>query len=182
MGREVRRVPPDWDHPVARRSFGEGYQPMRDRDAEDAWAEWQREYAGWLGGEHARVAAEYGGKDYPPGEPYRAFCRWHGGPPDPAYYRPKWAEGEATWFQAYETVSEGTPVTPPFATKEELIDYLVAHGDYWDQERVRDGTMRGPAGWDRVAAERFVGAGWAPSLVVTSTRSGATVKEPRDGI
>jgi hypothetical protein len=23
---------------------------------------------------------------------------------------------EATWFQAWETVTEGTPVTPPFAT------------------------------------------------------------------
>jgi hypothetical protein len=77
-----------------------------------------------------------------------------------------------TWFQVYETVSEGTPVTPPFATKEELVDYLVANGDFWDQHR-------GDGGWSRENAEAFVGAGFAMSLVV-NTATG-TIKAPRDG-
>lgn len=55
-------------------------------------------------------------------------------PPEREYYR-SWKDEDATWFQVWETVSEGTPVTPPFATKEELIDYLVANGDFWDQKR-----------------------------------------------
>jgi hypothetical protein len=32
--------------------------------------------------------------------------------PPPDHPRDK----EATWFQAWKTVTEGTPVTPPFAT------------------------------------------------------------------
>ena len=56
---------------------------------------------------------------------------------------------EATWFQAWETVTEGTPVTPPFATTDELVDYLVTRGDFWDQER-------GDGPWDRKSAEEFV--------------------------
>lgn len=186
MGREVRRVPPDWQHPrqpcpheswrggcdEAKAHGGECYQPMFDEDAESAWATWQADYAAWIGGEHARVVAEYGDENYPPDEPYRAFCNWHGRPPDPKYYRPKWDDAEATWWQVYQTVSEGTPVTPAFATAEELIDYLATHGDFWDQKR-------GNGPWGRAAAEKFVRSGWAPSLVVTGA---GEVKEPRDGI
>jgi hypothetical protein len=70
---------------------------------------------------------------------------------------------EATWFQAWETVTEGTPVTPPFATTDELVDYLATRGDFWDQER-------GDGPWDRKSAEEFVKAGWAPTLIVTGKR------------
>ena len=187
MGREVRRVPPNWEHPKRERfdyragRRVEEYQPMRGRTAEAAMAEWQEEYAAWLAGEHDRVIAEYGELDYPKAEPYRAFCAWHGEPPDPAYYRPVWDESAATWWQVYETVSEGTPVTPPFATKEELVDYLATHGDFWDQKRRAEGRSTMECGpWDREAAERFVNAGWAPSMVVTNTPAGAEVKTPRD--
>jgi hypothetical protein len=94
-------------------------------------------------------------------------------PPNPDSYRPKF-QTEPTWYQVYETVSEGTPVTPPFATKEELVNYLVEHGDFWDQRR-------GHGGWSRENAERFVGAGWAPSLVTVVSRDGVQIKAPRDG-
>jgi hypothetical protein len=68
---------------------------------------------------------------------------------------------EATWFLAWETVTtEGTPVTPPFATTDELVDYLATPGDFWEQEQ-------GDGPWDRKSAEEFVKAGWAPTLIVT---------------
>lgn len=178
MGREIRRVPPNWQHPKTEQpnhQHEECYQPMRDQDAETAWADWQEEYAAWLAGEHDRVITEYGSASYPKNEPYRAFCTWHGQPPDPKYYRPTWAEGSATWWQVYETVSEGTPVTPPFETAEELIDYLCTHGDFWDQNR-------GSGPWSREAAEKFVGVGWAPSMMMMHTAGGVTIKQPRDGI
>lgn len=79
--------------------------------------------------------------------------------PDPAFYRP-WTDAEATWVQVWETVSEGTPVTPPFATKAELVDYLVAGGDDWDRKR-------GRGGYSREQAVAFVESGWVPSMVVT---------------
>jgi len=81
-----------------------------------------------------------------------------------------------TWFQAYETVSEGTPVTPPFATQEELIDYLATRGDFWDQHR-------GEGPWPRENARKFVlGSGWAPSMIVTTGPAGVDIKTARDGI
>jgi hypothetical protein len=188
MGREVRRVPANWAHPQEehydpfRRVTEMRYQPMRDETAEEAWAEWQADYAKWLAGEHDRVIAKYGAENYPKAEPYRAFCNWHGTPPDPKYYRPDWDATAATWWQVYETVGEGTPVTPPFATPEELVEYLVAHGDFWDQRRRRDGVTSMECGpWDRAAAESFVKRGWAPSMMVRTTPDGADIKLPRDG-
>lgn len=188
MGREIRRVPPNWEHPrrdcthspwkggcdEAKQHGGKCYQPMHDSDAEAAFADWQEEYAEWLAGEHDRVNAEYGEAEYPKAEPYRAFCNWHGQPPDPNYYRTKWDESAATWYQVYQTVSEGSPVTPPFATKEELIDYLVANGDFWDESR-------GKGGWSRENATSFVNRGFAFSMMIERTPAGTRIMEPRDG-
>lgn len=173
MGRELRRVPENWDHPkrsVPNHRLGvmeEQYQPMRDQTAQEAFDEWLSEYQKWLGGEHDKIIAEYGADDYPKTEPYRAFCEWHGSPPTPEYYRPAWKPEELTWWQVWETVSEGTPVTPPFATQAELIEYLVANGDFWDQSRRAEGESVMPCEpWTRQQAESFVlGSGWAPSMV-----------------
>ena len=75
-------------------------------------------------------------------------------------HRPYTTE-EATWFQLWETVSEGTPVSPPFATKEELAEHLAKHGDDWDKSR-------GHGGWGIERARAFVDSGWAPSLMVSN--------------
>ena len=75
------------------------------------------------------------------------------------------------WWQVWETVSEGSPVTPAFATAAELVDYLVANGDAWDQKRLLDpSSWLGRAGWDRAAAAKFVGNGWAPTMISTAGR------------
>lgn len=178
MGREIRRVPPNWKHPtrmVPNHRLGrleEDFQPLYDKDAETAWEEWYADYQAWIGGGFASVLADHPGA-YNAAEPYRSFCDYHGSPPDVRSYRPKW--DNATWFQVYETVSEGTPVTPPFATEEELVDYLVQNGDFWDQRR-------GSGGWKRENAESFVRSRWAPSMMIERTAAGTTIKEPRDGI
>lgn len=186
MGREIRMVPPDWDHPKVMRHYGrEGYQPMRDQTVQEAFEEWQTKYLNWLGGEHDRIIEKCGAADYPKNETYRAFCKWTGQPPDPEYYRPDWPEESMTWFQVYETVSEGTPVTPPFATKEELIEYLVAHGDFWDQKRRAGGQSSMKCDpWERESAERFVnGTGWAPSMIVQHNGDGtAEIKTAGHGL
>ncbi len=186
MGREVRRVPPNWQHPqeekvdMRRQRLEMRYKPMRDRSAESDWEAWQKDFAAWLAGEHDRIIAEYGATDYPKAEPYRAFCKWHGQPPGPDYYLPAWDESTATWWQVYETVSEGTPVTPPFATPEELIDYLVANGDFWDQSRRAEGNSTMSCGpWEREAAEKFVKRGWAPSMMLRMDAEGRTTAAQR---
>src|SRR5690606_18767318 len=93
------------------------------------------------------------------------FWEYEGNPPKREYYR-TYSDAEATWYQVFETVSEGSPVTPPFATKEELIEYLVANGDFLDQQRRAEGRSMPCAPWSRESAERFVNsARHAPSMV-----------------
>lgn len=151
MGREIRRVPANWQHPKQDRYGDDRYQPMYDERFDDAAKEWKNAFAAWERGERPDYASEE--------NKVLEYWEWENPPPDRAYYRP-YSDEEATWVQAYETVSEGTPVSPPFATPAELIDYLAANGDFWDQQR-------GDGPWDRAAAERFVTSGWAPSMIVT---------------
>ena len=163
MGRELRMVPANWDHPKTERPNGElRFQPMHDSRFEDAAAEWKAELQKWDAGE--RPSYYTIDEDNPNPE----YWEYNGNPPDRKYFRP-WKDEEATWFQVWETVSEGTPVSPPFATREELIDYLVANGDFWDQSRRASGRqMYGMScdPWSREQAEAFVnGPGWAPSFV-----------------
>ena len=166
MGREIRMVPPNWDHPKQEGAYDGRLQPMFDCTFEEAAADWKKNFAAWESGERPSYCSE--------DSKTLEFWEWNGEPPERAYYRP-WKDDEATWVQLWETVSEGTPVSPPFATKEELVDYLATHGDFWDQKR-------GSGAWERKAAEKFVAAGWAPSMIVISNPgSPVQIVEPRDG-
>lgn len=165
MGREIRRVIPHWEHPKRKRFNAlqmcdvEEFQPLFDESYSAAMSEWIEQHQLWERGEHPDQ------KDGS-GKGFRYYAQWNGNPPDVEYFRPDWKPEEATWWQVYETVSEGTPVSPPFATREELVEYLVANGDFWDQHGRANGRDVNCAPWSRRAAERFVfGAGWAPSFV-----------------
>jgi hypothetical protein len=74
---------------------------------------------------------------------------------DSCLYQPEeWPPPEERGYVIYQTVGEGSPITPCFATPEELIDWLVEKGTAWDDPMSRE------------AAERFVrGSGWLPSMV-----------------
>ncbi len=158
MGREIRRVPPNWEHP---KNEYDNYIPMHDETFDEAFTEYTEAYNAWKNKTH---------EDY---DESISFGDWFGGI-HPEGYRPEFKE-EPTWYQVYETVSEGTPVTPPFETKEELVEYLVENGTFWDERRVRDGRQK-KAGWNRESAERFVECEWAPSLIGTSEG----IKSPGD--
>lgn len=159
MGREIRMVPPNWDHP--RDDWGK-FRPMRNRRFEDKAAEWKAEFAKWEAGERPDDCDEE--------SQHLEYWEWNGYPPDRDEYRP-WKDEEATWFQVWETVSEGTPVTPPFATREELVWYLASKGDFWDQKY-------GDPPWSLESALKFCapGAGWAPTGMMIGNR----VVEPRN--
>lgn len=158
MSREVRRVPPNWEHPKYRDEMGRiKNQPMHDRPFSEAEAEWLAEFDRIRSG----GATESERECYPGG-----VCEWAAvdyPPPNPAFYQP-WSDEEATWYQLWETVSEGTPVSPPFETAQELIDYLAENGDFWDQKRCRKpgwveahgGTAPGVSGWGHERAEATV--------------------------
>lgn len=152
MGREVRMVPPNWEHPKIDRHGRVDDQPMYDQDFGEKFAEWLADFDRIRAGNLTDLER----KCYP-----RGLADWlqdEGLPPDPAYYRP-WSDADATWFQLWQTVSEGSPVSPPFATKDELAAYLAEHGDFWDQKR-------GDGGWGLARARAFVASGWAPSMAI----------------
>ncbi|HUT60660.1 MAG TPA: hypothetical protein VNA25_22675 [Phycisphaerae bacterium] len=153
MGREIRRVPEGWEHPrytkydaVPRWSLSNGYgtsegeyRPLHDSDFASEMADWQTR---WQACDTPEKRAE--------------FLEDEGGPPRPEYHRPEWKDGEATHYQYYETVSEGTPLSPPMPSLEALAEWLSAHQDFWG---------KGPL--TREQADAFCRSGWAPSFVFT---------------
>ena len=148
MGREIRRVPQNWDHP--KNEYG-NYKPMYDEHFDDAFNKWLEDFDRIRRGEFNQYEKDC----------YKNLADWLEDykPPQREYYRP-WKNIEATWYQLWETVSEGTPVSPPFETKEDFIKYLAENGDTW-----------GESGWGREKAEKFVnGDGWAPSFVMCGNK------------
>jgi hypothetical protein len=174
MGREVRRVPADWEHPkVSKPNWQTGrmeehYQPMFDTPFEERARKWMDAAIAWDNGTDPDCAKHKATHPF--------YWQWSGNPPDAKYYRPNWPKESRTHYQVYETVSEGTPVTPHFATKAELVDYLVEHGDEWDQMRTAE-AKQGRAGWSRTNAEAFVERVWAPSMIIAN----GVISTPRDG-
>jgi len=138
----------------------ECYRPLYDQAFAPAMREWIAGWDAWERGERPDYCDEESSA--------LPYWEYEGAPPNPAYYRPDWKPEEMTWWQVYETVSEGTPVTPAFATQRELVEYLVEHGDLWDQKRRKEGcSVMRCTPWPRDEAEAFVfGSGWAPSMIV----------------
>lgn len=124
MGRKIRRVPLGWQHPVDYRG---NYKPLHDETWREAMRSWldnyDDEWETWTDEDDIEA------------------------PPRPEYYRPEWSE-EPTAYQVYETVSEGTPKSPVFATQDDLRAWLLEQGH------------------SEKAADNFIAGGWAPSFLV----------------
>lgn len=168
MGREVRRVPPNWEHP---RDDKGHYEVMYETSYKDAVAEWINNHQLWLEGKHPDQLDEKPEDDYKPSK-HKYYAQWDGDCPEVKYYNTYYTKEEATWYQMYETVSEGTPVSPPFATKEELAQYLAENGDFWYQSDIERGleTFRTKPTLEQ--ARNLVDAGWAMSFMGVETQSG----------
>ena len=146
MGREVRRVPADWQHP---KNEYDRYKPMFDEPFEPAMRKWIADWEAWERGERPEYCSDEGRN--------MKFWEFEGGPPDPQYYRPDWNEADRTHYMMYEDTSEGTPISPAFATPEELARWLADTG----ASSFGDFTASYEA-WLRVA-----NGGYAPSAVYT---------------
>ena len=104
MGREVRKVPAGWNPPKDK--------PHYDTDYGTWCREWKAGYERW--------------KTHPE-LPDLEYWEWTS-VPDKALCRPAWRDEERTHFMMYETTSEGTPISPAFATPEELARWLADTG------------------------------------------------------
>ena len=159
MSREVRRVPLDWQHPRDERGH---YVPMFDTAYEDDLAEWIEGRRKWDAGEDSD-RARYGG----------TWEEWSGSAPTPETYRPSWTEDNPpVGYQVYESVSEGTPVSPVFPDRESMIVWLMADPPIGIGGRILHLT--------REQAERFAEDAYAPSMVFTpSTGLVSGLEAPR---
>ena len=123
MSREVRIVPPDWQHP----KDGKGrFVPLLSGSFEHDDAEYTAERAAWEFG----FRRGYGEDQWVPREPSDGnLCNvYYGRRPDEDDYMPEFPEDTATHYMMYETCSEGTPISPAFDTPEALARWLADTG------------------------------------------------------
>lgn len=148
MGREVRMVPADWQHP----KYTHDNAPFTAAVGRyipqlyGSYAEAEREFLEKANAEGLQEAIDYFGT------------------PERDGYMPDWPDEERTHFMMYEDTSEGTPISPAFASPEELARWLADTG----ASAFADNTASYEA-WLRVAK-----GGLAPSAVLSANglRSG----------
>jgi len=120
MGREVRRVPANWEHP----KYDNGkFVPLYGASYAERAARWDKENAKWNEG----MRNDFKGGWKPLEEKYKgmSFTEWGGERPVADDYMPDWPEDRRTHLMMYENTSEGTPISPAFETPEELARWLV---------------------------------------------------------
>jgi hypothetical protein len=105
MGREVRRVPADWQHPMDERT-GQ-HKALWPSSYKDAAAAFMKK----ANAEGLQAAIDVFGQA-----------------PDEGDYMPDWPGDERTHLMMYENTSEGTPISPAFETPEELARWLADNG------------------------------------------------------
>jgi len=117
MGREVRRVPQNWEHP---KDADGSYKPLFKEAYAKACQDWKEGFLLW----------ENKQDPYADKEDYAKYEYWDyaGMPPEEKYYSPDWKQEERTHYQMYETTSEGTPISPVKETPEQLAKWLTDHG------------------------------------------------------
>lgn len=144
MGREVRRVPANWQHPRYSSDDAPGsYAIGRLKPLNEGFEAAARSFLEMANKQGLQSAIEYFGRA-----------------PDQTEYMPEWPYAERTHLMMYETTSEGTPLSPAFATPEELAHWLVAN----KASAFGDQTASYEA-WLRIA-----NGGYAPSAVMESGR------------
>lgn len=159
MGREIRHVSKNWEHPkrINKYNSEEGFRPMYDHDFKESYIdfekdlkEWYQEYEAFEKGKIFELKHKNEVYSKANGNTYEDWAGEPPSPPNPYNYMPT---GE--WYQLFENVSEGTPLSPPFETKEELVEWLTNNPDYWEHQ------------WTKGQAEGVVNCEYSPSMIMT---------------
>lgn len=155
MGREVRRVPANWEHP---KDVEGNYVPLFDENFEQALSDYKEEASQWALGNmrsHLKGGPKYIARDSSTeGMPFK---EWAGEIPKQEDYTPDCPEEERTHYQMYETTSEGTPISPVMESPEVLARWLV------DNQASAFADMT--ATYEQWLA--MIGVGWSPSLAIS---------------
>ena len=186
MGLEVRRVAADWEPPTQTGNYTEVreelayrpelsyecWRPHHDQDWLSAWRAWQRRRVRWYAARpfiwlwtvlglpgHMKRYGWPRWATYQSGEEEDGFRGYYGQEPEWYDHRPRWKDSERTRLQLYETVSEGTPLSPPMPDADALAVWLAEH---------TVGLWNGTDQMDYNDWVRFLEAGgWAMSFVVS---------------
>lgn len=152
MSREIRRVPPNWKHP---KRLNGSYEPLLN-DYVGSLKYWKENVDTFIKAmttviQDGKVKI-YDTKFTTPKDVYEYLTEDDAlTPPDIKNYMP-----QGDWYQLFEGVSEGTPLSPPFETSEELVEWLSIHKDYWGNQ------------WTRTQAEAMSKAGYSPSGILVN--------------
>lgn len=152
MGREIRRVPKNWEHPKNKKGK---FIPLLD------------DYIGYLGFYKEEVdkfifymteiieknEVKVYGKLFTNVKELYEYLN-EDNQIKPPIINDFMLTGE--WYQLFENVSEGTPLSPPFETKKELIEWLVNNQDYWNYQ------------WTKAQAEGILKSEYSPSFIVAN--------------
>lgn len=153
MGREVRRVPANWEHPKDEQG---NYIPLRGGSFSERAARWDEENAQWAKG----FRRDFRSNDWVPKDAdyTGTFAEWDGERPEEKDFMPDWPEAARTHFQMYEDCTEGTPISPVMETPEALARWLA------DNNASSFGSRT-------ATYEQWLGTinrGWAPSGVYSA--------------
>lgn len=161
MGREVRMVPPGWEHP---KDENGKLIPLLKYAYAEAGAEWDEAWSAWQRGEVENCSAKEGGPKWKPKDEDALKCprytEWAGARPSPDDHMPTFPAGTATMLMMYEDTSEGTPISPAFDTPEKLARWLA------DTRASAFGGMT--ATYEQWLAT--CNSGWAPSMIMGGGR------------
>lgn len=132
MGCEVRRVAPDWQHPL---DEYDNCIPLIDGLEYAAHvSSYERVSRAWESGDTTELVARYGvWIDIAFREHLDAghsLDSWNGPRPDPNDYMPRWEPEQRSHVQLYESTTEGTPLSPVFATLAGLAAWACGYSDF----------------------------------------------------
>ena len=119
MGRTVRRVHQNWEHPQDENSnfipLLEGPYSKRLESWEEGRQKWSQGLQDDWNGGWKKKDPEYDGMQY---------FEYAGQRPFKDEYMPEWSNEESTHYQMYEDTTEGTPLSPVMSSPEELAQWL----------------------------------------------------------
>lgn len=128
MGREIRRVPENWEHP---KNENGNYKPLLGYSFKEQLTEWEEGKKKWSEGLRENRFPKDGEPKWTPkdkDEKNTSWQEWSGEKPNEADYMPDWNENERTHIQMYESCTEGTPISPVMKDPEKLAKWLADNG------------------------------------------------------
>lgn len=122
MTSEIRKVPSNWEHPKDKDGY---YIPLYGGSFSRDASRWDKEKKRWKEGFYLsgdrwkRKTADM----------TSSFAYYAGERPRKRDYMPDWVKSSRTHYQAYNTNTEGTPISPAFKSQEELARWLAFSDD-----------------------------------------------------